>query len=73
MHRLNTYPLVHVGLLHALLNLLALTPLLERFEREVGTLKTLLLVLGRRFCSIPVGERGRRVVGRGDADGAWLG
>jgi membrane associated rhomboid family serine protease len=46
MHRLNTYPLVHVGLLHALLNILALTPLLERFEREVGTLKTLLLVLG---------------------------
>ena len=58
MHRLNTYPLVHVGLLHALLNLLALTPLLERFEREVGTLKTLLLVLGRRFCSIPVGGGG---------------
>lgn len=46
MHRLNTYPLVHLGLLHAVLNLIALTPLLERFERECGTLKTLLLVLG---------------------------
>lgn len=65
VHRLNTYPLVHVGLLHALLNLLALTPLLERFEREVGTLKTLLLVLGRRFCSIPVGGRGASSGARG--------
>ncbi|KAH8151590.1 uncharacterized protein LAJ45_04212 [Morchella importuna] len=46
MHRLNTYPLVHLGLLHAIFNLLALTPLLERFERECGTLKTLLLILG---------------------------
>ncbi|KAL7273641.1 putative rhomboid protease [Rhizina undulata] len=46
MHRLNTYPLVHIGLLHAVFNIVALTPLLERFEREVGTLKTLLLILG---------------------------
>ncbi|KAA8897072.1 hypothetical protein FN846DRAFT_783406 [Sphaerosporella brunnea] len=46
MHRLNTYFLVHSGFLHALLNLIALTPLLERFEREVGTLKATLLIAG---------------------------
>jgi len=46
MHRLNTYPLCHTGLIHAVLNLFALTPLLERFEREIGTLKTTLLIAG---------------------------
>jgi len=46
MHRLNTYPLVHTGLIHALVNIVALTPLLERFEREIGTLKTTLLIAG---------------------------
>ncbi|KAL8693569.1 MAG: hypothetical protein Q9218_001611 [Villophora microphyllina] len=40
MYRLNTYPLIHRGLLHALLNALALVPLLERFESEHGTLLT---------------------------------
>jgi hypothetical protein len=49
VHRLNTYPLVHTGLVHALMNLIALTPLLERFEREVGTLKTTLLIAGREL------------------------
>jgi membrane associated rhomboid family serine protease len=49
VHRLNTYPLIHTGLVHALLNLIALTPLLERFEREIGTLKTTLLIAGRGF------------------------
>ena len=52
VHRLNTYPLVHMSLVHALLNLFALTPLLERFEREVGTLKATLLILGRTHCSL---------------------
>lgn len=33
------------------MNLVALTPLLERFEREIGTFKTLLLVLGRMLPS----------------------
>lgn len=51
MHRLNTYPLIHIGLIHALINLVALTPLLERFEREIGTFKTLLLILGRMLQS----------------------
>ncbi|KAF8541956.1 rhomboid protein 2 [Trichophaea hybrida] len=46
MHRLNTYILVHANVVHMLVNLIAVTPLLERFEREVGTLKTALLVAG---------------------------
>lgn len=51
MHRLNTYPLIHIGLIHTIMNLVALTPLLERFEREIGTFKTLLLILGRKLPS----------------------
>lgn len=46
MYRINTFPLVHVGLFHALSNVLALTPLLERFEAENGTLTTLVLFIG---------------------------
>jgi len=48
VHRLNTYPLSHQGFFHALLNILALTPLLERFEAENGTLVTLILFTGRK-------------------------
>ncbi|KAI4097168.1 MAG: hypothetical protein LQ344_000578 [Seirophora lacunosa] len=40
MYRLNTYPLIHRGFLHAFFNTLALVPLLERFESEHGTLLT---------------------------------
>lgn len=40
MYRLNTYPLIHINFFHALFNMLALTPLLERFEAEHGTLLT---------------------------------
>ncbi|MCJ1338487.1 putative rhomboid protease [Bachmanniomyces sp. S44760] len=46
MYRLNTYPLIHVNFLHALFNALALTPLLERFEAEHGTLLTLAMFAG---------------------------
>ncbi|KAL1964016.1 hypothetical protein VTN77DRAFT_7562 [Rasamsonia byssochlamydoides] len=46
MYRLNTYPVIHLGFFHAFLNTLALTPLLERFEAEHGTLTALLLFLG---------------------------
>lgn len=46
MHRINTYPVIHTGALHAGVNLIVLTPLLERFEREIGTLKTTLLIAG---------------------------
>ncbi|EAS36353.3 rhomboid protein 2 [Coccidioides immitis RS] len=46
MHRLNTYPIVHQGFIHAFLNILALTPLLERFEAEYGTLTSLAMFFG---------------------------
>jgi len=46
MYRTNTFPLVHAGFFHALMNILALTPLLERFEAEYGTLTTLALFMG---------------------------
>ncbi|KAH8661414.1 hypothetical protein BGZ60DRAFT_413131 [Tricladium varicosporioides] len=46
MYRTNTFPLVHNGFLHAFLNILTLTPLLERFEAEYGTLTTLALFVG---------------------------
>jgi len=46
LYRTNTFPLVHAGFFHAFMNLLALTPLLERFEAEFGTLTTLALFLG---------------------------
>lgn len=66
MHRLNTYPLVHTGVLHAAMNLVALTPLLDRFEKEVGTLKTALLIAGREFghaCGGGMEGLGRRLMG----------
>lgn len=44
--RLNTYPLLHLSLPHLLLNILALTPLLERFESDHGTLTTFALFTG---------------------------
>lgn len=47
MHRLNTYPLVHTGLFHTVLSLVALIPFLERFEAEHGTLVSLALFFGR--------------------------
>ncbi|KAG9229853.1 hypothetical protein BJ875DRAFT_473790 [Amylocarpus encephaloides] len=46
MYRTNTFPLVHNGIFHTFLNLFALTPLLERFEAEHGTLTTLALFAG---------------------------
>lgn len=45
-YRLSTFPLVHLNFLHALINVLALTPLMERFEAEYGTLTTLALFFG---------------------------
>lgn len=46
-YRLSTFPLVHLNLIHAALNVVALTPLMERFENEYGTLPTLSLFFGR--------------------------
>lgn len=47
VYRLNTYPLIHMGFLHAFLNAIALVPLMERFEAEHGTLLTGAMFLGR--------------------------
>ena len=49
VYRLNTYPLIHLGFLHALLNTLALAPLLERFEADNGTLLTAAMFFGRMY------------------------
>ncbi|KAI1262007.1 Gaa1-like protein [Xylariaceae sp. FL1019] len=46
MYRVNTFPLIHLNFLHTLFNILALTPLLERFETEFGTLTSLALFFG---------------------------
>jgi membrane associated rhomboid family serine protease len=46
-HRLTSFPLIHLNLFHALVNIVALTPLMERFESEYGTLTTLALFFGR--------------------------
>lgn len=46
VYRLNTYPLLHKSIFHFLLNSIALTPLLERFEAEHGTIVTFLLFTG---------------------------
>lgn len=49
VYRLNTYPIIHTGFFHAFLNALALTPLLERFEAEHGTLTSIALFVGREY------------------------
>ncbi|KAI9861474.1 MAG: putative rhomboid protease [Vezdaea acicularis] len=54
MYRINTYPLVHIGFFHMLLNTLALAPLLERFEAEHGTLLSLALFAGP-LSTLPAG------------------
>ncbi|KAJ6261809.1 hypothetical protein Dda_2608 [Drechslerella dactyloides] len=46
LHRLNTYPFVHFGWLQVLINIVVVTYPLSRFERENGTLHTLLMVVG---------------------------
>ncbi|KAL6709485.1 putative rhomboid protease [Coniothyrium glycines] len=54
MHRLNLFPLLHINVLHMIFNLVAVTPLIERFESEYGTLVTLVLFTGP-FGTIPGG------------------
>lgn len=60
VYRTNTFPLVHAGFFHAFMNIVALTPLLERFEAEYGTLTTLALFLGREHSSTSIERFGRR-------------
>ena len=52
VYRLNTYPLIHLGFFHALLNTFALAPLLERFEAEHGTLLTAAMFIGRMYSCV---------------------
>jgi membrane associated rhomboid family serine protease len=47
VHRLNLFPLTHLNFFHMIFNLVAVTPLIERFESEYGTLVTLALFTGR--------------------------
>lgn len=54
MYRLNTYPLVHLGFFHMLVDTICLIPLLERFESEWGTLNSVALFLGP-LSTIPAG------------------
>ena len=49
VYRTNTFPLIHASFFHMFMNILALTPLLERFEAEYGTLVTVGLFLGRMY------------------------
>jgi hypothetical protein len=52
VYRLNTFPFIHTGFLHMLVNIICLTPLMERFEAEHGTLNTTALFLGREYCDL---------------------
>ncbi|KAK0750457.1 Gaa1-like protein [Schizothecium vesticola] len=52
LYRLNTFPFIHLNFFHAVMNILALTPLLERFETEYGTLTALALFFGP-FATLP--------------------
>lgn len=54
MHRLNLFPLMHLNFFHMAVNLVAIAPLLERFEAEFGTLVTLALFTGP-FGTLPGG------------------
>ncbi|PQE14355.1 Rhomboid 2 protein [Rutstroemia sp. NJR-2017a BBW] len=46
MYRTNTFPLIHAGFIHMIMNVIAVTPLIERFEAEHGTLTSLALFMG---------------------------
>jgi membrane associated rhomboid family serine protease len=54
MYRLNTFVFVHLGFWHMLFNMIILVPLLERFEREFGTLTSVALFVGP-LATIPAG------------------
>ena len=49
MYRLNTFPFIHLGFIHMFLNVLCLVPLMERFEKEQGTLVSVLMFVGRKL------------------------
>jgi hypothetical protein len=43
--------IIHLNFFHMIFNLVAVTPLIERFESEYGTLVTLALFTGRKQCT----------------------
>lgn len=47
VYRTNTYPFIHLNFFHMIINVIAVTPFLERFESEFGTLTSLALFFGR--------------------------
>lgn len=49
VYRMNTFPFIHLNVFHAIMNSLAIVPLLERFEAEYGTLTCLGLFFGREL------------------------
>ena len=49
VHRTNTFPLIHTDVVHLVVNLLGVTPMLERFEAEHGTLTSVALFFGREY------------------------
>ncbi|ROW01800.1 hypothetical protein VPNG_07816 [Cytospora leucostoma] len=52
LYRTNTYPFVHLNFFHMIINVIAVTPFLERFESEFGTLTSLALFFGP-FSTLP--------------------
>ncbi|KAK3391615.1 rhomboid protein 2 [Sordaria brevicollis] len=52
IYRINTFPFIHLNIFHTILNIVAFTPLLERFEHEYGTLTAVALFFGP-FATIP--------------------
>lgn len=52
LYRTNTFPFIHLNFFHMIMNVVAVTPLLERFESEYGTLTSLALFFGP-FSTLP--------------------
>ena len=46
LFQINAFPLIHTGVFHAVINIVALVPLMDRFETENGTLSSLILFFG---------------------------
>jgi membrane associated rhomboid family serine protease len=54
---LNTYPFLHIGLFHTIVNILALVTLLDKFEQTNGTITTVAMLLGRKLHLYPLTSR----------------
>jgi glycosylphosphatidylinositol transamidase len=58
MYRTNTFPFIHTDVVHLVVNLLGVTPMMERFEGEMGTLGAVALFFGRECRRVDVGGEG---------------